>query len=43
MSSFILGKYFDACKEGILSTMAQNEEMAERLWELSKDIVQLEN
>jgi len=37
------GKYFDACREGILSTMAQNEEMAGRLWELSNDIVQLEN
>jgi len=37
------GKYFDGCKEGTLSTMGQNEEMAKSLWDLSKDIVQLEN
>ena len=34
--------YFDNCKEGTLSSMANNEEMAKNLWDVSADIVQLD-
>ena len=37
-----LGMYFDNCKEGTLSSMANNEEMAKNLWDISADIVQLD-
>lgn len=37
------GMYFDNCKQGTLSSMANNEEMARELWDASADIVQLDN
>ena len=35
--------YFDNCKQGTLSSMANDEEMARELWDASADIVQLDN
>lgn len=37
------GKYWDNCREGTLSSLAQDREQALQLWTLSSEIVQLEN
>ncbi len=33
------GRYFDACKEASPSKLAQDEELAERLWQVSEELV----
>ena len=35
------GKYYDSCKEASTSSYAQDKDMAKKLWEMSKEIVQL--
>ena len=36
------GKYFDNCQIGLSSPYARNEEMAQKLWELSTKLVKMD-